>query len=152
MQLLSFYATLHARPPEARPKETVVLPGGEVTSLDVRPDELGRGFERTFEDVAEILSQIDRLYFEPDGSFVWVAPVGEPRWQLDGVVYDRDGCVLYVDVKGTCPSIRLDQFLVPFGWPQTPVMFQLTREALFLDEAEFRRFAAAAAPPVDETL
>jgi hypothetical protein len=28
------------------------------------------------------------------------------------------------------------------GWPQTPLVFQLVREAVFLDEAEFRRWAA----------
>jgi len=32
--------------------------------------------------------------------------------------------------------------LTALGWPATAVMFQLTREAVFLDEAEFRRFAA----------
>jgi hypothetical protein len=109
--------------------------------LDVSPNESGCGFEQTFEDVAERLGQFDRLYFEPDGSFVWVASAGEPGWQLDGMVYDRNGRVLYVDLKGTCPAARLDQLLAALGWPATAVMFQLVREAVFVDEATFRSWA-----------
>ena len=47
-------------------------------------------------------------------------------------------------MKGTCPPQRFDELLAALGWPQTQLVFQLTRQAVFLDEAEFRRFALTA--------
>jgi hypothetical protein len=40
----------------------------------------------------------------------------------------------------------LDRLLEAIGWPAVPVMFQLAREAVFVSDAEFRRYAASAAP------
>ena len=63
------------------------------------------------------------------------------NWQIDGNLFDRAGRLLFVDLKGSCPDDQLDRLLSAFGWPATPVMFQLVREAVFLDNAEFRRVA-----------
>lgn len=142
MSFYQFYVTLHARPIDARPVGVRPAAGRELAVLEVPPGALGRGFDRSFEEVAELLGRFERMFFEPDGSFVWVAAANEPNWQLDGVVYDRDGRVLYVDLKGACPAPRLDQLLTVLGWPDVPVMFQLVREAVFLDEATFRNYAA----------
>lgn len=49
-----------------------------------------------FDEIAESLTQLPRLYFEPDGSLVWVGP----DWQIDGMLYDRDGVLQYADLKG----------------------------------------------------
>jgi hypothetical protein len=117
MPLLTFQAILHSTPAEA-------------------------GFPCSFEEFAERVGRFERMVFEPDGSFVWVASAGEPSWQLDGMVYDRNGRVWYVDLKGTCPDKRLDQLLAVLGWPQAGVTFQLVREAEFVDEPTFRRRAA----------
>lgn len=142
MSFYSFHVTLHARPANVDVAGTQTVNGRELPVLDVPPGELGRGFPWTFEEVAESFGRFERMFFEPDGSFVWVASAGEPGWQLDGVVYDRNGRVVYVDLKGTCPTPRLDQLLTALGWPAAAVMFQLVREAVFLDEATFREFAA----------
>ncbi len=81
------------------------------------------------------------MYFEPDGSFVWTSAQSEPRWHVEGNLFDRDGRLLFADLKGACPNEQLDRLLAAFGWPRTPLMFQLVREAVFLGEAEFRRYA-----------
>jgi hypothetical protein len=141
MSFYSFHVTLHARPADVEVARPCLVSGRELPVLGVSPDGLSHGFPRTFEDVAESFSRFERMYFEPDGSFVWVASAGEPSWQLDGVVYDRDGRVVYVDLKGTCPAARLDQLLAVLGWPAAAVMFQLVREAVVVDEATFREFA-----------
>lgn len=143
MSLLSFSAVVHARPAGAMVGKVVALSGFELPTLDVGPGDSSLGFDRTFEEVETTLGRCERLFFEPDGSFVWRSPAAEPSWQLDGIVYDRDGRVLYVELKGTCPDERLDEFLTALDWPRTAVMFQLIREAVFLDEAMFRRFASA---------
>jgi hypothetical protein len=86
------------------------------------------------------------MFVEPDGSFVWVSSGASgdqsvPEWQLDGNLFDRNGRLLIVDLKGTCDEASFDRLLSVFGWPTTPIMFQLSREAVFLDERTFRTYA-----------
>ncbi len=141
MTLHESHVTVHARPKEAAEADTLQLPGGEFQTLRVPAASLGTPFEVSFETASDALQKLERMFLEPDGSFVWVSAAGQPRWQLDGVLYDRDGRLLYVDLKGTCAPQPFDRLLAALGWPQTPVMFQLARQAVFLDEAEFRRYA-----------
>ncbi len=103
----------------------------------VHADPPGTPFVVTFEDVSAALATFERLYIEPDGSFVWTS-TGEPAWQLDGVLYDRDGRLQHIDLKGTCPAAALDRLLSTLGWPATRVQFELVREGETLDEAAFR--------------
>jgi hypothetical protein len=145
--LLFFHATLHARSPEVSPGITLVLRGEPTQTLVVPPAAIAHAFATSFERAAAALEELERMFVEPDGSFVWVssndsAVTDEPRWQIDGSLFDRNGRLLLVDVKGTCTEAQFDRLLAALGWPDTPVMFELTREAVFLDEAEFRRYAA----------
>lgn len=136
----SFHATVHVRPPDATTGRPIELAGRQFQTLQLAAPP-NRPFDISFEDAAEALSELDRLFLEPDGSFVWVSPAGDLAWQLDGVLYDRAGHLLYVELKGTCHEQPFDRFLSALGWPRTTVMFQLVRAAVFLDEAQFRRQA-----------
>jgi hypothetical protein len=100
----------------------------------------------TFDDVLAQLSRLPRLFIEPDGSFVWrgTDDDGQP-WQLDGNLIDRGEVLDYVELKGTCPSERLDDVLRALGWPQNLIVFQLPRLGVFLIEEEFRRQAETSA-------
>jgi hypothetical protein len=140
-----FQITIHARPAEAQEGAVVELNGKKYRVLDVPPAALGTPFEKSFEAASEALLVLERMFLEPDGSFVWVSTAKERPWQLDGVLYDRAERLLYVDLKGACTLDDFDRLLEALGWPETPVMFQLVREAVFLDEAEFRRFAGLSA-------
>lgn len=60
---------------------------------------VGGPLSSRFDDVARALVLLPRLFFEPDGSLVWV---GED-WQIDGMIYDRDGILQYADLKGHAP-------------------------------------------------
>lgn len=97
----------------------------------------------SFDESIERLSRLDRMYAEPDGSFVWVSAREGLSWQVDGNVFDRAGRVVLVDMKGSCPPEDFDQLLACFGWPAEPLLFQLVRPAVFLEETVFRRHAAA---------
>jgi hypothetical protein len=100
----------------------------------------------SFEKAFAALAQLPRLFIEPDGSFVWrgTDDAGE-AWQVDGNLIDRGDALAYVELKGTCPSERMDEILRALGWPETPLAFQLPRAGLVLTEAEFRRQAATPA-------
>ena len=104
----------------------------EVNAADLPP--LGV----TFEQVAERLSTLPRMFFEPDGSFVWVSSA-QPRWQLDGQLQDRGPALDYVELKGTCAAAEWEKFLTTLGWPGKKLLFQLVRAGIFLDEPALRQ-------------
>lgn len=138
--MYAFHISIHARPADAVCEGEIELDGRKVGTLRIAPDKLGTtSFACTFEAALENLSQLPRMYCEPDGSFVWVPSQGEPAWQVDGNLYDAAGRLLFVDAKGTCPTAQFDRMLSALGWPATAVMFQLVRQAVFLDEVEFRQ-------------
>lgn len=143
--LLSFHAAVHARPETATVGDTHTLRGVLFPTLVVRPEDALAGFTVSFEELEAAYGREPRMYFEPDGSFVWRSAADETPWQVDGLAFDRDGRVRYVELKGTCPAARLETLLAALGWPRQGVMFQLAREAVFLAEAEFRRYAALSA-------
>jgi hypothetical protein len=118
-----FHVILHTRPTGAG-----ALPGDEQSA----PLPVG------FEAAGASLSALPRMYCEADGAFVWVADDGS-GWQLEGVLYDGGECLRYVELQGNCPARHFDQLLSCLGWPAAELVFQLPREGLVLDEADFRR-------------
>jgi hypothetical protein len=142
--MLCFHTAVHARTPDATNGPEMELHGAKFATLSAGPEALAATFAVSFEQAGAALEVLPRLHFEPDGSFVWVSARNEPAWQVDGNLFDRAGRLLFVDLKGMCPAGEFDKLLAAFGWPSTSVMFQLLREAVFLDETEFRRYAEAA--------
>jgi hypothetical protein len=132
--------TLHAAPESVRYDPPRDLSGRTLRSLAVTPCELTRPMGVSFEQACQRLGQFARMFCEPDGSFVWRGG-GNPSWQVDGVLYDRGNRLLFVELKGKCPAGELDDLLEALGHRETPLVFQLIREGLVLDEGEFRRWA-----------
>ena len=62
----------------------------------------GQQLPQSFESLAEMLGNIPGMFFELDGSFVWVDHEDTPSSQMDGMVYDRLGKLAYIEVKGAC--------------------------------------------------
>ncbi|MDG2221806.1 MAG: hypothetical protein P8L85_10510 [Rubripirellula sp.] len=56
--------------------------------------------ETSFEEAQARLSSLPRLYFEPDGSFVWA--LDEGRQQVFGMLYDAAGKIQYAELQGRC--------------------------------------------------
>jgi hypothetical protein len=143
--LYRFQITLHARPPGELATEATLLDGRECQRLIVPHEQIATPFAVSFEEAYAAMEALPRMFIEPDGSFVWVSSQGEsPRWQLDGALYDRSGRLLYVDLKGECPPEAWDKLLGCVGAPPQAVMAQLVRQAVFLGEDDFRRFASTA--------
>jgi hypothetical protein len=100
----------------------------------------------SFDTAFSRLELLPRFFIEPDGSFVWRGNADDGQdWQLDGNLIDRGDVLDYVEVKGACPSERLDEILTALGWPDVPLAFQLPRLGVLLTEEEFRRQAATPA-------
>ncbi|HEX4000336.1 MAG TPA: hypothetical protein VHX65_17425 [Pirellulales bacterium] len=140
--MYAFHVTIHARPDDAAPGTAVALGNRSVATLDVPRESLSIPFGISFEEAAQRLEKLPRSCVEPDGSFFYGSRQGMPEWQIDGNLFDRGGRLLFVDLKGTCPAEEFDRMLAALGWPETRLAFQLVREAVLLDEAEFRDWAS----------
>ncbi len=64
----------------------------------------GKQLPQSFEKLAERLGEMPGMYFEMDGSFVWVDHGSVPPSQMDGMVYDLNGRLEYVEIKGACSA------------------------------------------------
>ncbi len=134
----SFHITLHARPPGTWSHRSLVLDGVETTTLDILPPRLDCPLPVSFEEALSVLSALPRLFIEPDGSFVWVSARGAARpWQIDGMLYDRGGRLLYVELKGHCPVVVFAELLAACGGQTTSFVVQLVRHAVVMDIGDF---------------
>jgi hypothetical protein len=139
----AFDITLHARPGAAGPGGIHGDAWGSWPVLAVPRDALAEPMAADFDAALARLAALERMYVEPDGSFVWTSPREGLSWQVDGNAAERSGRVLLVDLRGSCPPAEFDRLLAAWGWPGQAVMMQLVRPAVFLDEATFRRHALA---------
>jgi molybdopterin-guanine dinucleotide biosynthesis protein A len=137
-----FHIAVHPAPDAVVVDAPTSIDGCLCRPLRVSPEALAITLPVTFEQAAEDLARLPRMFVEPDGSFVWVAADGRGDWQVDGGLYDRAGRLLYVELKGCCPPDAFDNLLRAWGWPTTALMFQLVQHAVFLAEADFRSWAA----------
>jgi len=137
MEGYRIHGSIHPRPPGLETIDRVVNER-QMRVLDVRPEMLAAHFPHSFEQAAEQLQRLPRLFFEPDGSFVWVTEANGASWQLDGVLYDRNGFLQFVDVHGEFTRETIASLLEAVAGTQ-PVMFQLAREAVFVDQDELSR-------------
>ena len=87
-RLESFHVHLYA----AHPQES----GESAATTDGRADSVG--FDVSFEAAADALQELPKLYFEPDGSFVWAGP----SHQIFGMLYDAADRLQYVELRGSC--------------------------------------------------
>jgi hypothetical protein len=96
----------------------------------------------SFDQALSALERLDRMFIEPDGSFVWTGEASDGDcWQVDGNLIDRGDCLAYVDLKGRCPESQLNQILAAIGWPDASLAFELTRRGVVVNEEEFRQLA-----------
>jgi hypothetical protein len=139
--LLRFHANIFARPPRALEGPPITLRGLALPTL--RPQTFDAYFPLTFEQAYDALAKLPRIDIEPDGFFVISGDVDGRRWQLDGHLFDFGMRLHRVELHGDCPPATLDAILACFGWPQTPLVFELVMEGVALADFEFRTFAAA---------
>src|SRR5438067_10402443 len=106
--------------------------------------DIARPLPVTFDQATAALEELERLFIEPDGSFVWTGLTADGEsWQVDGNLIDRGDALAYVELKGRCPEEQFDRLLAAFGWPQATLAFHLPQRAVMLDEASFRQLAGS---------
>jgi len=114
--------------------------GKPIDVWSVAPDSPSletQSFKLTYEAFAETLSQVPRLFLEPDGSFVWVSNE-DPSHRISGQITDDGSRVLYLELRGRCCWEELAVVVKILGWPEVRLAFQLLPEAMLVKEIQFR--------------
>lgn len=117
---------------EEAPKTERLLSGLPVDAASIPPLRMG------FEEARDLLGQLERLWFEPDGAFFWNGAHGEAVWQIAGMLYDFGGAIRWVEIRGQCPLDAWETLLACLGWPEQPLLAQLRRERQFVRVEDLR--------------
>lgn len=100
-------------------------------------------FTCSWEDAAARLEALERMIFEPDGSWIWSGEQAGRQWHVNGHLFDFSGSLHRVELQGWCPADQFDRLLACFGWPQVVLRYEMVRAGVQLSEAEFRATASA---------
>ena len=98
----------------------------------------------TFEQAADRLAQLPRLFIEPDGSFVWVSESGAGDWQIDGQLNDSPAGLMTVELKLSGPRADWPAVLRSVDWPRERLIYQLVQQGIYLDDREFHAVSQGA--------
>jgi hypothetical protein len=139
--LYRFHVNVFARPSSVQKGETIDLRGVHVPSL--RATAFDAFLPVTFEAAILALTKLPRVDAEPDGFFVISGDAEGARWQIDGHLFDFGDRLHRVELHGECPPRALDEVLRCFHWPATPLVFELVKEGVAVDEPSFRAWASA---------
>ena len=85
----------------------------------------------SWEEAFENMRGLERLFPEPDRSFMWVGFHGDREWQLNGMIYDRNDRIQWCELKGSCPFPEWEKLLRCFGWPRQKLVVQFPRDQFF---------------------
>lgn len=134
-------AVIHARPEHIERADPFTDNPEAALPLSVHPRQLDVPFAVSFEQSMWQMDRLPRMLVEPDGSFVWTGQEDLLAWQLDGNLFDRNGRLLYVVVRGRCPDDRWSELLNCFGWPESAILIQSVAAAVYLEEPVYRKLA-----------
>lgn len=100
-------------------------------------DSPGRALPVSFDAALAALDQLPHMFTEPDGSFVGRSPPDvAPPWQVEGTLVDGGEALLYVELKGCCPTPVWNQLLACFTQGETRFEVESVLAGRTLSEAE----------------
>ena len=137
--MADFHIAIHVRGQTVRSDELRTIDSLPVRPLSVPPGGSSDLFLVSFEETCQRWTVLPQMFVEPDGSFIWTGAALAQPWQVEGCLYDRQSRLQYVELWGSCPESAFETMLTTLGWPSVAIMIQLVREAVFVDEADFRR-------------
>lgn len=138
--LYRFHVNIFARSNSRHTAECVPLRNLQLPTVRASRDEF---LPVTFEQVLDALASLPRLDAEPDGFFVTSGDIRGKRWQVSGHLFDFNEHLHRVELHGECPPPTFDAILTAIGWPATPLLFELVKEGVALEEPAFRQWTSA---------
>lgn len=107
------------------------------SSSSIPTDSQTSRFDMSFEQAFEQLELLPQMFIELDGSFVWSGQQATGRWQIDGMLYDRDGRLQRVELAGHAPRHAWEQLLSIIGQPLDALSIHCLHQQRFIDAAKF---------------
>jgi hypothetical protein len=127
------------------PEETLVDADGPAAGIGplflvIQPESLAAGlFSISFEAAVAALAELDRMFCELDGSFVWRGTSPNGEWQLDGLISERAGRVACLELKGGCPIEQWRRLLTAMGVQENHLVAQLMPDGRTMIATDFRK-------------
>jgi hypothetical protein len=123
--------------------ETWDAPAGSAPAGGAPARTAGAPLRIPLETALARLEAYERMFVEPDGSFLWTGEATtlslpedargqHQRWQLEGTIYDDGQVVRYIDVLGDCPLLAWQAFLAAFDESLASVTLELVEENLIV--------------------
>lgn len=132
---MKFHVFWHRLPENCAAGPEWQSPTGPIRTLQPTSNDLALAWPLSFEEGLQALERLDRLFAEPDGSFVWRPAAGE---QVDGQCYDRDGQLLYIELRGDCTLANIDRLKRALLPDAAMISIQLARDGVFLAWNDWR--------------
>ncbi len=125
----------------ASASEATVVLSGKALRTYASPPQFGF-FPTSFESLISTMTSWSGVFAEWDGSWGWVASEKDehrrPLWRLDGMIYDRDQKVFYIELQGQCTLDAWRLFLAALGVTDTNrLAICWTHEGLWLNQNSF---------------
>ncbi len=143
-----FHASLHPRsgPWQFEPPQI-------VSHVEVRPvryprENFSLTFPVSFQELAARWATLPHGALEPDGSFWWCSPpaiaASESRAsQIDGMFYERERALYYVEFRGSASTEALHAWLTDMGLAPGIIVVQLMTLGLFVTWNDFLALSAS---------
>lgn len=136
---MEFHVAWHRAPASCLPGGVWQSPTGAVSTLAPAGGDLAAPWALSFEEALDALARLERLYVEPDGSFVWRPEVAQ---QVDGQLSDRAGRLILVELHGRCSGANIDRLAATLNPTHEPLAVQLIREGVYLPWHAWRSLLA----------
>ncbi len=128
---------LYAFPLATHPGPTLQLAATTIATVACHDQQIASTtFSVSFEQAFQRLQQLERLFIELDGYFVWTGQHDSQPWQIDGMLYDYGEHLQRVELKGGCPGAAWRQLLDCFDWPKQRLLAHCIDRNCFVDVAE----------------
>lgn len=137
------HVILQPRPADAEPGPSATLDGCRVATLKATALGDAPGWSLTFEQAVAGMERLPALFVEPDGSFTWGNPPGQPIWRIDGNLYDYDDRLRHIDLKLACPGARLLELTEALGLDSAKSIAQFVPQGRFFEIPELGRWLDA---------
>lgn len=132
------HISIHPCPANATPGPSALIDGRQLLTCLVPADWAAATLPRTFDEAIALLSELPRMFVEPDGSFVWVGGDGSAlpeidAWQIDGLLYDQGPRLSHAEIKGICPPVEMARLFDAIGGDPRGLMVQAVQEGVFFE-------------------
>ena len=124
---MNFHVAWHRRPECIETGPEILISGVRTPTLHIPTAGLTLPWSLSFEEVITSIERLDRMFAEPDGSFVWRQAAER---QIDGQLYDCDGRLLYVELSGNYLSDDVIALEIALNPQRDPLVVQLLREGV----------------------